>query len=83
MSFTDVLPPAVDSPPHKEENETVMSVDSAEEAVVEQQSSNDILENLKRNTSATQPHSLRYRQLEHMLKDQEHTRDIEENDTRG
>ena len=82
MSFTDVLPPAVDSPPHEEENETVMSVDSAEEAVVEQQSSNDILENLKRNMSVTQPHSLRYRQLEHMLKDQERKRDIEENDKR-
>ena len=71
-SFTDVLPPAVDSPPHEEENETVMSVDSAEEAVVEQQSSNDILENLKRNMSTTQ--------LEHMLKDQERKRDIEEYD---
>ena len=82
MSFTDVLPPAVDSPPHEEENETVMSVDSAEETVVEQQSSNDILENLKRNMSGTQPHSLRYRQLEHMLKDQERKRDIEENDKR-
>ena len=82
MSFTDVLPPAVDSPQHEEENETVMSVDSAEETVVEQQSSNDILENLKRNISGTQLHSLRYRQLEHMLKDQERKRDIEENDKR-
>ena len=79
MSFTDVLPPAVDSPPHEEENETVMS---AEEAVVEHQSSNNILENLKCNMSVTQPHSLRYRQLEHMLKDQERKRDIEENDKR-
>ena len=59
-----------------------MSVDSAEETVVEQQSSNDILEHLKRNMSGTQPHSLRYRQLEHMLKDQERKRDIEENDKR-
>ena len=82
MSFTDVLPPAVDSPLHEEENETVMIVDSAEEAVVDHQSSNDILENLKRNMSDTQPHSLRYRQLEHMLKDQERKRDIEENDKR-
>ncbi|XP_068728633.1 trichohyalin-like [Montipora capricornis] len=82
MSFTDVLPPAVDSPQREEENETVMSVDSAEEAVIDHQSSNDILENLKRNMSDTQPHSLRYRQLEHMLKDQERKRAMEENDKR-
>ena len=82
MCFTDMLPPAVDSPQREEENETVMSVDSAAEAVVDHQSSNNILENLKCNMSDTQPYSLRYRQLEHMLKDQERKCDMEENDKR-
>ena len=58
-----------------------MCVDSVEEAVVDHQLSNDI-QNLKRNMSKIQPHSLRYRQLEHMLKDRERKHDIEEHDKR-
>ena len=82
-----MLPTTVDLPPHKkptqEENETMMPVDSREEAIVNHQLTNNVLENVKRNMSETQPHSLRYRQLEHMLKNQERKRDIQVNDKRA
>ena len=57
-------------------------MDSAEEAVVDNESLSDGLEILKRGMSETQHHSLRFRHLEHVLKDKERKRDKEENDKR-